>query len=1115
MDGKLLGIFEGKALPRLLLAFCLQIALLSAFLLKTTFLLMGKKRASSFCTLFSAGIAALHLSFPALLAAGPAGNLSGAGFFKNQIEPILVENCYQCHSHQAARVRGNLLVDTHAGVLSGGDTGPAIIPGESDKSLLIRAVRYTDPDLQMPPKDKKLTESEINLLVQWVDMGAPWSEGAPPGAVETVRTITEEDRAWWSFQPLTKPAVPQTAKEGWVRNEIDLFILRQLQEANLSPAPEADKQTLIRRAYFDLTGLPPSQEEINAFIQDTSPDAYGKLIDKLLASRHYGERWARHWLDLVRYAESDGYRHDSYRPDAWRYRDYVIRAFNEDKPYNQFIMEQLAGDELAPNDPEVMVATGFLRLWIYEYNQRDVRGQWSAILNDITDVSGDVFLGLGMSCARCHDHKFDPILQKDYYRLQAFFTPILPRDDIPLATASEWLEHQEKAARWESLTKDILESIEQIEKPHREAQGNTVFVKFPEEIQEMILRAPSTRNPLEHQLAELAYRQLLFEFERFHGRIKGEEKERWEALQKELAEFEASKPPPLPGALLVSDVGPFAPPTRIPKGPDEEILPGFLTIFTAEPAKILPLPGAPNSTGRRAALARWLTQPDHPLTSRVMVNRIWHYHFGRGIVGTPSDFGRLGELPSHPELLDWLALEFVERGWSIKEMHRLIMNSAAYRQSSIHPQPELARLKDPENRLLWRANLRRLEGEQIRDAMLWAGGELNLKAGGPSVEPSNPRRTIYTRIFRNQRDPLLDVFDPPDSYISVAARNVTTIPTQSLLLINGQWVLQRARNMAERILEGSSSIPTDAELVSGAYLTAFGRPPEPEEEAAAIDFLKGQAQVLSPVAAPELNVPFPVGESLALAFDGIQPPLSLPSKPSLPAYDFTIESRLLLQSLPAGEEKRTIAGRWDGSKNQPGWALSVTGESSPAGAGALVLELVGVPDEEGQGGYELIASRLKIEPGIPYYAGVTVRIADSSDTGVTFFLQKLAGEGDFETEGVPHQVTAHHHSFLPFTIGGLENDPGRAWSGLIDEVRLSNSALRRDQLLIHGRPSLDSTVGYWRFENHPGLLNDSSPNGHELFLPGLMVVDNADARLAALTDLCHVLLNSNEFLYID
>jgi hypothetical protein len=761
-------------------------------------------------------------------------------YFEAKVRPILAENCFKCHG--PAKQKGGLRLDSRAGVLEGGENGPAVVPGRRDESLLVEAIHYEG--LEMPPGGK-LDQEKLAILTRWVEMGAPWpateatpSAGAGAGAGASAAgpkpRITDEDRRFWSFQPIRRSPVPARGDDRWSRNPIDRFLLARLDAEGLSPAPEADRLTLIRRATFDLTGLPPSPEAVDAFVADASPEAYEHLIDRLLASPRYGERWARHWLDLVRYAESDGYRADAYRPETWRYRDYVIRAFNDDMPYDRFVTEQLAGDELAPGDPDLMVATSFLRLGTYEHNQRDVLEQWRTILNDITDVTGDVFLGLGIGCARCHDHKFDPILQEDYYRLQAFFTPLLPRDDLVLARADAWRSYQEKRVAWEAATASIREKIAAIERPYVEKAGQGAVAKFPAETQAILAKAESERTPFEEQIYRLAYRQVLDEGEK--PKPTKEDKERLKALEQQLAAFDALRPTPPPAAFTVTDVGPIAPPTRIlGDRTRREILPGFLTLLDPAPAQVTRSPAAANSTGRRSTLARWLTRPDNPLTPRVLVNRLWQYHFGRGLVATASDFGRLGERPSHPELLDWLAGEFVARGWSVKAMHRLILTSAAYRQAALRPASAVARLKDPENRLLWRMNPRRLEIEPIRDAMLSASGELNLTMGGPGVAAGEPRRTIYTRVMRNTRDPLLDAFDAPDGSNTTPTRNVTITPTQSLILINGAWTLERARALAGRLERLEPDDPLAR--VALAYHLVLGRSPTRDELAEARAFL--------------------------------------------------------------------------------------------------------------------------------------------------------------------------------------------------------------------------------------------------------------------------------------
>jgi hypothetical protein len=809
-------------------------------------------------TLFLAAM--LGSAIPLCVAGAQQPTPAQLRFFETKVRPILTAQCFKCHGPQ--KQKGGLRLDSRTAVLEGGDSGPAVVPGKPEKSLLVEAINHID--LKMP-KGGKLKDAEIAALTDWVRMGAPWPAETARNTRATSR-ITGEDRSHWSFRAVRSPRLPDVVDDGWSNNPIDRLILQKLRAEGLTPANAAGRVTLIRRVSFDLIGRPPTPPEIDTFLADKSPDAYEVLVERLLASPQYGERWARHWLDLARYADSDGYRIDDYRPNAWRYRDYIIHAFNADKPYDRLVQEQLAGDELFPDNPEALVATGYLRHWIYEYNNRDVRGQWHTILNDITDTTGDVFLGLGIQCARCHDHKFDPILQKDYYRLQAFFAPILPREDIAAATQKEIDQYRARLTKWEFRTADLRRQIEEIEAPHRKAATEDAISKFPDDIQAMIRKPVAERTPLEHQLAELAYRQVTYEHDRPDRWLKGAAKERVLALRKQLAAFDVEKPAPLPLALVVTDVGRQAPPVFIPrKGEraDHAVEPGFLTIFEERPATIPSLDTIPHSTGRRAALARWLTRPDNPLTVRVIVNRVWQHHFGRGLAVNPSDFGRLGDPPSHAELLDWLATRFIRDGWSIKRLHRLIVTSATYRQSSRHPRAAVYRVKDPDNRFLWRGSTRRLDAEQIRDALLAVTGELDRAAGGPAVKSNVPRRTIYSRVLRNTRDPLLEVFDLPYFISSVPSRDTTTTPVQSLLLLNSATMLARAQAFARRL---EREVPADeGSRIRHAYRLAFGRRPEPEETMAALLFLKEQRGRIDPVRAasgadvrPPLRLPAPV-----------------------------------------------------------------------------------------------------------------------------------------------------------------------------------------------------------------------------------------------------------------
>jgi hypothetical protein len=787
---------------------------------------------------FRARATALGLALSWALAAATAGEeaptAEQARFFEAEVRPILAAKCQKCHGPR--QQRGGLRLDSREAALRGGQTGPAVVPGDLDESLLIEAIGYET--LEMPP-DGKLSDREANALASWVKMGAPWPVQEPSKPAGTPGTITDEDRAYWAYRSVADPPVPVADGGGWSRNAIDRFIARKLEAKGLAPSAEADRRALIRRASYDLVGLPPSPEEVEAFVADASPMAYEALIDRLLASPRYGERWGRHWLDLVRYAESDGHGADRYRPEAWRYRDYVIRAFNDDKPYDRFVLEQLAGDEVDPDDADAMTATGFLRHWIYEHNQRQLREVREIILNDVTDVTGEVFLGLGIGCARCHDHKFDPILQEDYYRLQAFFAPMLPRDDIVTAPQEQRERFQLAQARWEAETADVRRQIEAIEGPVRESLRAREARLLPQDLKEIDRKPRDLATPLELQLADLIDRLKHGASQTIDGSFKNkpEKLKALKALQDQLGKFDGLKPESLPAPMVVTDVGPEAPSTEMP-GSRKAVEPGFPTVLGGQAARAETPPRAPRSTGRRSALALWIASPDNPLTARVIVNRIWQHHFGAGLVATANDFGRLGERPSHPELLDWLASRFVRDGWSIKALHRLIMTSATYRQDALEAGSEASWRDDPNNRWLGRMTVRRLDADQVRDTMLVASGELDASLGGPSVEPTIPRRAVYTRKLRYTPEPLLQAFDAPDGFASTPQRDVTTTATQALSLMNGAWTLARAESIATLLLRDAAS--DEPALIAAAYRRVLGRSPDAFEADAAARFLREQ-----------------------------------------------------------------------------------------------------------------------------------------------------------------------------------------------------------------------------------------------------------------------------------
>jgi uncharacterized protein DUF1549/uncharacterized protein DUF1553 len=687
--------------------------------------------------------------------------------------------------------------------------------------------------------------------------------GAACFAAGLQKEFTTQQRRWWAFQKVAKPALPATRQQSWVRNDIDAFVLAKLEEKGLHPAPPADKVTLIRRATLDLTGLIPTPEEVQAFVSDASPDAFAKVVDRLLASPRYGERWARHWLDLARYSDSEGFKSDETRPNIWRYRDYVIDAFNQDKPYDRFIKEQIAGDELYPNDPVALVATGFNRHFPDESNARNLMQRRQEILNDITDTVSATFLGMTYGCARCHDHKFDPILQKDYYRLQAFFANTRIEDQAALIFGPERAERQQEYAAWDAKTKDLRAEMAKVAEPAMKAMYKDSFDKFPAEIQDAVNTTPDKRTPIQWQMYYKAKPQIEHSMEDASKKLKGDARKRFNELQGELAKFDNIKPPDMPVAQSMIDNGKDSPQTHVLAvgvydAYKEEVQPGFLSILDPTDARITPPPGLASS-GRRSALANWLADPANPLSTRVMANRIWHYHFGQGLVGTPSDFGIMGERPANKELLDYLTASFVEGGWSIKKMHRAIMLSNTYQQSTKYD--AAAAKADPQDKLLWRYNRHRLEGESIRDSMLEVGGRLNLKMGGPGVFPPLPpgvvtrggwkkesdpsegeRRSVYVFVRRNTRYPMFEVFDMPDTHESCARRNTTITAPQALELLNNDLVVEWSRAMAARVMNDSGLTP-EAEI-DRAWKLAYSRLPSAEERASALKFVARQMAIL-------------------------------------------------------------------------------------------------------------------------------------------------------------------------------------------------------------------------------------------------------------------------------
>ncbi len=1046
-------------------------------------------------------------------------------FFETKVRPLLAENCYACHGDD--KQKGGLRLDSREAILTGGESGAAIVAGNIDDSLMLQAVRYESHE--MPP-DKKLPDESIGVLDEWVRRGAPWAKAGAAAMKKAERGFSNEERAWWALQPVKAVAPPVDAEDRWSRNEIDRFIHAGLAKQNLQPAAEADRAALIRRLSFDLIGLPPTAEEVANFVSDINPGAYDKLVDRLLASPHYGERWARHWLDIVRYADSDGYRIDHYRPDAWRFRDYIIRSLNSDKPWDRFVQEQLAGDEMFPDSSDALIATGYMRHWIYEYNNRDVRGQWDIILNEITDTTGDVFLGVGLQCARCHDHKFDPVLQKDYFRLRAFFEAIDPQDKFVVAATAEQQSFESQLLEWETQTVELRTQIAELEAPYRSKVTRDAIEIFPMDIQHILNAPAESLPPLEHQLRNLAWRQVDYEYDRLDDKIKGDRKDRLLELRRNMEKHNSARPAALPTAMVVTDVGSHAPPTIIPKRLTE-VRPGYLSIIDSGDAAIDPPDANKKTTGRRSALAKWLTQADNPLSTRVIVNRIWQGHFGRGLAQNASDFGTLGGSPSHPELLDWLTDHFVNNGWQLKDLHRIIVTSATYRQSSQHPQLAAYQIVDPANRFYWRFNTRRLDAEQIRDAILAVTGQLDLKAGGPGVQSDVPRRSIYLRVMRNERDALLDVFDLPLFFTSTSSRDTTTSPVQSLQLFNSQIMMNHSLKFADRLGHSATGDPATSapeelrrtrERLQSLWTSALGRWPSDAEVLDAQQFIVEQTERIASERTSMELAAVPIGriphrDGQAVIIDPNERPLRLSADSAELRHGatFTVEACLQIRSVYESGAIRTIAAKWDEKKEQSGWSFGVTGKASRRKPQTLVLQLFGDADGEGLREVALFSDQ-HVELNTPYFAAVSVTPAASGpDSGTaTFYLKNLANDDELmQVAAIKHSISSDVSNSVPLSLGFRTGSNDSFFDGLLDDVRLSSTALPVQQLLLISEKPVSETHGFWQFEPVPGILEDSSD--HALRLSAQQGSNTpATPAHAALADLCHVILNSSEFLYV-
>ncbi|CAN5874770.1 PSD1 and planctomycete cytochrome C domain-containing protein [soil metagenome] len=766
--------------------------------------------------------------FPiAMLGLCPTKSKAGADVdFGRDVRPILNKHCVECHGPE--QQKAGLRLDNRRDFFAGGDVGPVVEPGYGDESELIHRVRSEDDFERMPPKGEGLSASEIDLIRAWIDQGANWPEDSDADAPATIRSDH------WSFQPLTRPEPPEVSNPDLVRNPIDAFLLKAIEERNIEPSPEADRRTLIRRLSLDLTGLPPTPEEVETFVEDDAPDAYEALVDRLLASPHYGERWGRHWLDLARYADSDGYEKDSPRPDAFRYRDWVIDAFNQDLPFDQFTIEQLAGDLLPEPTLVQQTAPGFHRNTLTNreggVDQEEFR---VAAVFDRVNTTGTVWLGLTVGCAQCHTHKYDPILQREYYELFAFFNAA-DETDIPAPNTEEQAAYAQAKAAFDAEHKPLKAAVEAFlndELPARQADWEQSLAEGQG------IEADDKAEPLPVEVAEALAIPVEQRIEEQKSRLTDYYRTiDAELLKREKAVAEHAKKAPKPPEakiLTFAERSDPRPTHMLIRGdflqPGEAVEPGTPGVLHALESE--------SETPNRLDLARWLMAPENPLTARVAVNRTWYHLFGRALVPTVEDFGLQGDPPSHPELLDWLATEYPRLGWSHKALIKTIVLSATYRQSSAI-RPELIEI-DPQNVWLARQNRFRLEAEIVRDVSLAASGLLSSPVGGPSVRPPQPsgisdltyagsakwevsegadryRRGMYTFFRRTSPYPMLLTFDAPEANVCDALRERSNTPLQALTLLNDEVFVECAQALARRVFA-----ETDCECVEMRLARAF------------------------------------------------------------------------------------------------------------------------------------------------------------------------------------------------------------------------------------------------------------------------------------------------------
>jgi mono/diheme cytochrome c family protein len=800
-----------------------------------------------------------------------AGQAASADDLAKQVYGIFKQHCFECHG--VAATEAGLDLRTEAGLQKGSRRGKVVVPHKPEESRLYKAVMH-EGDVDMPDGRDKLPASDIDIIKRWIEAGGSLAavpeasrgdadEEAKLLARREERPITQEERDYWAFKVPVRPAVPGAGD----RNPIDAFLLEKMTAKGLKPAPAADRRTLIRRVYLDMLGLPPSYDEVEAFVNDKAPDAWIKVVERVLASPHYGERWARHWMDLVRYADSGGFEFDVDRPEMYRYRDYLIDSFNKDKPYDLFVKEQLAGDEYVADRPdkaskdEAMIATGFMRLGAEGGGRNEA-------LDDLVATTSLTFSAMTVQCARCHNHKFDPIPQKDYYRIQSIF--FSTRDvEHSLVPESEVAANRKETQRIDALIKPLRGKKDAIEKPYHQQIIDREIAKLPDYMQ-LAWNTPADKRTegqrlnviqIQGTLAINSLRKLVTTAD-VVALMPPDVKAQHAKLEAEIEALDNQKPRRLPSARAIGERSREPQPSYFlhrgsPDARGTLMSPGVLAVTRKSDWTFPEAPPTATSSFRRRGYAEWLVSPENPLTARVMVNRLFQHHFGEGIVRTPSNFGKMGEPPSHPELLDWLAVEFVEKGWSLKAMHRLMLTSGSYRMSTVDIPANMN--IDPENRMFWRMPRVRLEAEIIRDQILATAGTLDRTIGGPAIfpyidpdlfeksskrdwkglpdsDPATWRRSLYVFSKRSIRYPMFETFDQPNLVNSTERRNRTTLATQALILMNNPMVRFQAGQFAERVKKEAG--PDAAKQIARAIEIALGRPADAVERKEGLAFVK-------------------------------------------------------------------------------------------------------------------------------------------------------------------------------------------------------------------------------------------------------------------------------------